>query len=97
MSTSTDAIMAFGIDLGAQEDFPDGFMGNDEEEDSLDSEEVLLRAFSLQLPDLEEDYAAYYKAKKEALSAIPLTLIHHCSGRLSYVLFGGARHRITCV
>lgn len=83
MGVSTDAIQAFGIDLGALEDFPDSFReageGGDE---SFDWQEIVTREIGLKRPDHEnykEDWPEFWAAQRDALAGFPLTLICHCS------------------
>lgn len=83
MSTSTNAILAFGFNLtGEDEDIKEIF-GVDEEEE-FDFEEWLLEEAGVIYPaghagiDSPE-YVAYSSASKAAIAACPVELVMHCS------------------
>lgn len=91
MGTSTDAILAFGFDLGDPEDgeldkLLEAGRENDEDEDTFDPDTLLARDAGVQPPTVEygeatkHTFEAYWKAKREAVEAHPLDVISHCSG-----------------
>jgi hypothetical protein len=84
MGVSTDAVLAYGIDLGADEDLMDGPLGilySDSEGFSLD----LLIEETAGLgpePDYEQDrdaWRAWRDALRKAEESYPLQLVEHCS------------------
>jgi len=78
MGQSTNAIMAFGIDLG--EELPDSFHAHDDEDDGFESEHFLACDFCIEIPEwTPETNTEYWKAKWTAIAAIPIELIEHCS------------------
>jgi hypothetical protein len=87
MSTSTDAIMAFGFDLG--EELPEGLMtsielSDGEEHETFEWDEFVANQL---LPDLAEpahddynkDWPKYWQKRRKAVEAFPLDMIMHCS------------------
>jgi hypothetical protein len=86
MGQSTNAILAFGINLGAEEDgtIPEALVTACGGEDDFDFEELILADAGLKAPG-HHNYDApewddYWAAKKEAVAAYPVTLEYHCSG-----------------
>lgn len=81
MGVSTDAIIAFGFDLG--DELPDAlsdFMSEHEH----DSELVLAADHGITLPEyMGRDYKEYAAAREEALAPLKIDLIPHCSGDYS--------------
>ena len=73
MGVSTDAIVAFGFNLG--EEWPDGLKINDDDEDSTDFEDWI--AEHLGLGDWQAE--GYWERKREAVAAFPVDIITHCS------------------
>lgn len=74
MGVSTNAILAFGINLG--EDLPDAFTADEGE--SFDFEEWLQKRFGMEwTADRPDDY---WDKFNEAKDAFPIDLIPHCSG-----------------
>lgn len=71
MGTSTDAIVAFGFNLG--EEWPESLRVEDE--DSPDFEDWI--ADQLGLGEWQED--GYWERKREAVAAFPVDIITHCS------------------
>lgn len=77
MGQSTDALMAFGFDLG--EELPEIFATD--AEDGFDADEFLLRDYDAGVPDWTPDRPTDYWCKKyEALAKLPVDIITHCSG-----------------
>ena len=77
MGQSTDALMAFGFDLG--EELPDSFTAD--AEDGFEADAFLLRDFDAGVPDWEPGAPPnYWRMKDEALAKLPIDVITHCSG-----------------
>jgi hypothetical protein len=77
MGQSTDALMAFGFDLG--EEVPERFAAD--EEDGFEADEFLLRDYDAGIPDWTPDGPPdYWRKKDEALAKLPVDIITHCSG-----------------
>lgn len=81
MGTSTDAIIAYGFDLGAEEDLPEhlsALLCKHEHE----VEPALAEDHGLNWPAWQAGggYAAYEAAQNAVLKQIPIDLIAHCSG-----------------
>lgn len=79
MGQSTDAIIAFGFDLG--EELPESLQDLMEEHES-EIDVVLATDAGVELPSYESgcDYSAYSAAHDSALAGIKISLIEHCSG-----------------
>lgn len=82
MGTSTNATVAFGIDLG--EELPEAWR-KDEEEGGF--EWAVLAAADSGVPPPSGDYngndpawPAYWAAQRKAVADFPVTLVTHCSG-----------------
>lgn len=73
MGVSTDAIVAFGFNLG--EEWPEALKIAGEDEDSTDFEDWI--ADHLGLGDWQQE--GYWERKREAVKAFPVDLIMHCS------------------
>lgn len=75
MTTSTDAILAYGFDLG--EDRPEFLDGYE------DFEDFIVEQARLIMPETDDykdpAWKAYWQAKREAVAAYPIELITHCS------------------
>lgn len=85
MGVSTDAILAYGIDLGADEDISDGPLAplfSEDEGFTLDS--LIAEAAGLgPEPDYETErdaWHAWLDAMRKAEKAYPLEAVQHCSG-----------------
>lgn len=87
MGVSTNAIMAFGFDLG--EELPESFQpyieALDEEEGSegeLEIDDLLACAYGVELPEFgsDEDYGVYEMKRLAALAHCHVDIITHCSG-----------------
>lgn len=83
MGQSTNAIMAFGFDLG--EELPDSFEANaeddGEDDGGFESDDFLLRDYDAGIPEWQPGLSPdYWKDKRDALAKIPVDLIQHCSG-----------------
>lgn len=77
MGVSTDAIIAFGFDLG--EDLPDAWA----EIEEFDFDELRADELGLQKPehrDYKKDWPEYWKKKTAILPTHAADLIYHCSG-----------------
>ena len=83
MGVSTDAILAFGFDLGLEDEPPAFLQQEGEDAPSLDFEEFIQQEAGIQYPHGfgygTPEYDAYYQAKKAAIEACPVDLIMHCS------------------
>ncbi len=79
MGQSTNAIIAFGFDLG--EELPEKLSELMEEHES-DTDDVLAEECGISLPQyaIGCDYTAYRESKDSALASIKINLIEHCSG-----------------
>lgn len=79
MGISTNAILAFGFDLG--EELPESLLGDSE---YFDFEEWFAsNKFSEAEPphgDYDRDWPDYWRRKREAIAALPYDVISHCSG-----------------
>ena len=78
MGVSTDAILAFGFDLG--EELPESLMGDNEHFDF--DEWFESQVFDVSPPDHEDyqrDWPEYWQAKRSAIAALPYEVITHCS------------------
>lgn len=81
MGVSTDGIIAFGFQVGDEDETP-AFLENVEDHDF---EEVQARDLGLEKPTTtnydDPVWSAYWKAKRERIPAEhPADLVHHCSG-----------------
>lgn len=79
MGQSTNAILAFGFDLGEELSEPlQSLMGEHES----DTDEVLAADAGITLPQYESgcDYKAYSAAKDAGLAQLKIDMIPHCSG-----------------
>lgn len=79
MGQSTNAIIAFGFDLG--EELPDSLQSLMDEHSS-DPDEVLASDAGIALPEYsrERDYKEYAAEREAALANLKIDLIEHCSG-----------------
>lgn len=78
MGVSTDAILAFGIDLG--EEWPDTFNEHDDEDDGFEADHFLACDFAIEIPEWTPGTGSeYWAQKREAINKIPIELIKHCS------------------
>lgn len=79
MGTSTDAIIAFGFDLG--EELPESLQALMDEHER-EPDEVLAADIGIELPQYHVgcDYSAYSAARNAALADLKIDLIPHCSG-----------------
>jgi hypothetical protein len=82
MGVSTDALMAFGFDLG--EELPESFtayLGDDENGEGFEADEFLLRDYDAGIPEWTPDGPPdYWHKRSEALGKLPVEIIAHCSG-----------------
>lgn len=80
MGQSTNAIIAFGFNLG--EELPEKLQSLMDGEDEPDLQEMLALDHSIIMPEYTEtcDYKEYAAARDAALSQIKINLIEHCSG-----------------
>ena len=93
MGQSTNAYLAFGIDLGDNDEieWPAALQGDDGGEyPDLDS--YIAEKAGLKKPP-HADYAkpewgAYFTAKREAVEAFPFDLMQHCSGNYPMWVLG---------
>jgi hypothetical protein len=77
MGVSTNALMAFGFDLG--EERPESF--TDSDEGYFEADEFLLRDFDAGIPEWTPGVGPdYWDNKSAALAKIPVDIIEHCSG-----------------
>ncbi len=76
MGVSTDAIVAFGFDLG--EDLPQSLLPDDDGDDYFDFEEWYLAKVGIEYQETDET-GEYRKAREEALASCPVEIITHCS------------------
>ncbi len=79
MGQSTNAIIAFGFDLG--EELPEHLQDLMDQRDG-DIEEVMAFDSGMPIADIDSyfDYASYKQAKEDALKQVHIDLIRHCSG-----------------
>lgn len=82
MGTSTNAILAFGFDLG--EELPEAFQDSDGDGDNFDFDEWLNKKAGAIYPVdhagiKSPEYQAYSTACKAARAASPVDFITHCS------------------
>lgn len=82
MGVSTDAILAFGFDLG--EELPESLVGEDGDSGGFEFEEWLKTKAGIVYPEghagiKSPAYTAYYEAGKALVEACPVDLITHCS------------------
>lgn len=92
MGVSTDALMAFGFDLG--EELPESFIYDEEE--GFEADEFLLRDYGTGFPEWQPDGPSdYWKKREEALSKIPVDIITHCSGEypMYFLAIRGTEHQ----
>jgi hypothetical protein len=75
MGVSTNAILAFGINLG--EDLPEA-MRIDDDDDCFDYDEWLQKRFGMEWT--EDRPKDFWEKFNEARDAFPVDLISHCSG-----------------
>ncbi|HEY5851270.1 MAG TPA: hypothetical protein VIT62_10960 [Lysobacter sp.] len=75
MGTSTNAILAFGFDIG--EELPDSLLPEDEDE-FFDFEEWLCGRLGLEWSEGRDD--DYWLKRRAAIEAFPVDLVAHCSG-----------------
>lgn len=85
MGVSTDAILAFGFDLGDEEDvtLAERF-GAEEDDDSFDFDEWIGKQAGAVYPAgyagiNSPEYVAYYEKLQAAIAACPVEVITHCS------------------
>jgi hypothetical protein len=101
MGTSTDAILAFGFDLGEQEELPDALLAacRDDDEGGFAFDSLVAKEIGLVEPTHGNyeapEWPAHWKAKREAEAAYPLDLIGHCSGdyRMWFLAVRGTEQR----
>jgi hypothetical protein len=81
MSTSTDAIIAFGFDLGDEEDLPEQLRELLAEHEH-ETDECLAADHGIELPQYATgcDYKEYSAGRESALARLKIDLIPHCSG-----------------
>ena len=89
MGTSTNAILAFGFDLGVEdtEELPEKMLEDNrdiDEEDGFDFNRVAAKMAGIEQPSVkyegnEEAWRAYWKKQSDAAKACPIDLITHCS------------------
>jgi len=87
MGVSTDAILAFGFDLGADEDQPLAARFGEEESDdgeSFDFEDWVARRAGAVYPEGHsgidsDEYKAYSAKRDAAFAACPVEMVMHCS------------------
>jgi hypothetical protein len=94
MGQSTDALMAFGFDLG--EELPDSFTAG--AEDGFEADEFLLRDYDAGIPEWTPGVGSDYWGKKdEALAKLPVDVITHCSGEypMYFLAVRGTSRRAT--
>lgn len=81
MGVSTDAIIAFGFDLG--EETPSFLKPNGDDESSIEFEEFVTNEAGINYPDGfrygTPEYTAYSEARDAALKACPVDVVMHCS------------------
>jgi hypothetical protein len=83
MSTSTDACLAFGVDMGEQGEYK--FPWDAASDDWEDFEEWWAFECGITLPDVDYSdeahvtYQAYWKRKSEAIKRCPVEMVRHCS------------------
>lgn len=82
MGVSTDAILAFGFDLGLEDEKP-AFLQIEGDDAPEDFDDFIGREAGIVYPHgsgyPSPEYTAYSVAKKAALDACPVELIAHCS------------------
>lgn len=84
MGQSTDALMAFGFDLGEDEELPEAFRESmrGEDGDDFDPDVALPRDYGFDVPQFSTviSYKKYAAARDAALAQIPVDIVAHCSG-----------------
>ena len=83
MGQSTNAILAFGFDLGEpSEELLKAFGTDPDNDSSIDFEQWIETQAGLVYPagGTDKAYRAYRKARDAAAAACPVDLITHCSG-----------------
>jgi hypothetical protein len=87
MGQSTNAILAFGFDLGAEEEdcVPEALRAAcDDGDGGFDFETLVLADAGLREPNHQDykapEWRAYWDAKDAAVKAYPVALEFHCSG-----------------
>jgi hypothetical protein len=81
MSVSTNAIIAFGFDLGEEEDLPEQ-LSELLKEHEHETDECLAADHGIELPQyaIGCDYKEYSAGRESALVQLKINLIPHCSG-----------------
>ena len=79
MGQSTNAIIAYGFDLG--EELPQSLQIAREEDSDFEWESFLIADYGIEVPTWQPgQYEAYSEARKTALTQVPVDVIEHCSG-----------------
>lgn len=78
MGQSTNAIMAFGFDLG--EELPESFTYEDEDGE-FEMDKFLAQDFGIDMPEWTPGVGSeFFDKERAAISKIPVEIIDHCSG-----------------
>jgi len=84
MGVSTDAILWFGFEYGEEPPWFDTDPDDYEDEEPEDSDDWMARVLGIVGPvadyseETAEEYQAHWKAKREAIAAAGVEVIHHC-------------------
>jgi hypothetical protein len=82
MGVSTDAILAFGFDLG--EELPEALLEVLAEDSYFTFEDFVLKLAGLVAPDYDKiglpEWDDYRSAKSKAITEFPVEIVRHCSG-----------------
>jgi len=92
MGQSTDALMAFGFDLG--EEMPESFTYD--EDDGFEADEFLLRDYDVTIPEWTPGIGQdYWRKKDELIAGLPVEIITHCSGEypMYFLAVRGTEHQ----
>lgn len=79
MGQSTDGILAYGFDLGIEEEKPEWLGEHDDLEDLTAADAGLTEPATENYKD--PAWSAYWAAKRATEAACPIELVSHCSGK----------------